>query len=71
MTIRELKVIISTTNYASYTIYDRYNHVLCMPTSWAYVPKELKDAKIHKAVPRLLDTGRTSVIAWTITVDKW
>ena len=45
MTIRELKVTISTTNYASYTIYDRYNHVLCMPASWTHVLKELKDAK--------------------------
>ena len=71
MTIRELKVAISTTNYASYTIYDRYNHVLCMPASWVHVPKELKNAKIHRAVPRLLDTGRASVVARAITVDKW
>ena len=50
MTLRELKVLVSTTNYCTYYVRDEYGKVLCMPSHWEHVPKVVKDAQILRAV---------------------
>lgn len=52
MTLRELKCLVSTTNYCTYYIKDRFGKVYCRPSHWAHVPKQCKDAEVVRAVPR-------------------
>lgn len=68
MTLRELKVLVSTTNYCTYYVKDEFGRVLCMPSHWEHVPRVVKDAQILRAVPRELDTHKVSVTDWNIFV---
>lgn len=68
MTLRQLKILVSTTNYCTYYIKDEFGKVCCMPSHWGNVPKQCKDAEIVRAVPRELDTYKVSVTHWDIFV---
>lgn len=68
MTLRELKLLVSTTNYCTYYVKDEFGKVRCMPSHWENVPKQCKEAEIVRAVPRELDTCKVSVIHWDIFV---
>ena len=68
MTLRQLKILVSTTNYCTYYIKDEFGKVCCMPCHWGNVPKQCKDAEIVRAVPRELDTCKVSVTHWDIFV---
>lgn len=70
MTLRELKCLVSTTNYCTYYIKDRFGKVCCMPSHWEHVPKQCKDVEIVRAVPRELDTYKVSVMRWDITIKE-
>lgn len=70
MTLRELKLLVSTTNYCTYYVKDEFDKVCCMPSHWENVPKQCKDAEIVRAVPRELDTYKVSVTYWNIVVRR-
>lgn len=69
MTLRELKVLVSTTNYCTYYVKDEFGKVLCMPSQWEHVPRVVKEVQILRAVPRELDTHKVSVTEWYIFVQ--
>lgn len=70
MTLRELKLLVSTTNYCTYYVKDEFGKVCCMPSHWENVPKQCKDAEIVRAVPRELDTYKVSVTHWDIFIKE-
>ena len=68
MTLRQLKILVSTAYYCTYSIKNEFGKVCCMPSHWYDVPKQLWDAEIVSAFPRELDTCKTSVTYWDIFV---
>lgn len=49
--------------------FDKSNRVLCMPSTWLFVPDELKDLEVHKATASALDCVNENVIDWRIEVN--
>lgn len=70
MTLRDFKLLVSTTNYCTYYVKDEFGKVCCMTSHWENVPKQCKDAEIVRAVPRELDTYKVSVTHWDIVVRR-
>lgn len=70
MTLRELKCLVSTTNYCTYSIKDRFGMACCTLSHWEHVPKSCKDADVIHAAPKELDTYKVSVTQWDIVVKE-
>ena len=62
MTVRQLNRIMVSFDECSYFIMDVDNKVLCMPSSWMNVPRQLRDLEISTARLKYSSTSNAQVM---------
>ena len=62
MTVRQLNRIMASFDECSYFIMDVDNKVLCMPSSWMNVPRQLRDLEISTARLKHSSTSNAQVM---------
>lgn len=66
MTIRELRLHISTENYAHYTIANRLGTLLYKNCNWKDIKSADKGRNVDVAFPMKLASSGVSVVEWRI-----
>lgn len=69
MTLRKLKIIVSTTNYCFYHVLNQFGKQLYYGC-WQRMPRAYKDLEVMHAVPRKLDGRNVSVTFWKVVVEE-
>ena len=62
MTVRQMHRIMFSFDECSYFITDVNNKVLCMPSSWMNVPRQLRDLEISTARLKYSSTSNAQVM---------